>query len=333
MRRATIPQCVILGAHASLGPAIREFSRFGVTQFFIQGAWEAATKPTPLAVRVTRIFGTLADLSDRLDERFLLCDGANFTPGDNIAALLADAAADPATVSVRVLTRTGRDGGPSVAVARRSALRPGGTFADILDRAAARGGRATTLLAPCVGPPRAPRPALFLDRDGTINVDHGYVGSRDRFEWIDGAREAIRAATDAGWHVFIVTNQSGVARGFFDEDAVRSLHDWLADEARLGGGTIDDTRHCPFHADGVVPRYRAASDWRKPAPGMILDLIRAWELDPATCVLVGDQPTDVAAAAAAGIAGHLFRGGRLDVFVAPLLGLDQPRDASTLATV
>jgi D-glycero-D-manno-heptose 1,7-bisphosphate phosphatase len=332
MRRATIPQCVILGAHSSRGSTIRDVSRFGVTQFFVEGEGEADGTPTPLAVRVTPIFGTLADLSDRLDERFLLCDGANFAPGDNIAALLADAAADPASVAARVLTRTGQHGGARVAVVRRSAVRPGGTFADILDRAAARDALATTLVAPRLGAPPAPRPALFLDRDGTINVDHGYVGTRDRFEWIDGAREAIRAATEAGWHVFIVTNQSGVARGFFDEDAVRALHDWLADEARRAGGTIDDVRHCPFHPDGIVARYRTASDWRKPAPGMILDLIRAWDLDPSGCVLVGDQPSDMSAAAAAGIAGHLFSGGRLDLFVTPLLGLGQPREARALAT-
>ena len=100
------------------------------------------------------------------------------------------------------------------------------------------------------------RRALILDRDGVINVDHGYVGSRDRFEWMAGAREAIRDATDAGWHVFVVTNQSGVARGHYDEAAVAALHDWMIDEVRRAGGTIDDIRYCPFHPDAVVPAYR-----------------------------------------------------------------------------
>ena len=133
------------------------------------------------------------------------------------------------------------------------------------------------------------RRALFLDRDGVINVDHGYVGSRDRFEWMPGAREAIRAATDARWHVFVITNQSGVARGHYDEAAVTALHGWMIDEVRRAGGTIDDIRYCPFHPDAVVPAYRRVSDWRKPAPGMLLDLMRAWELDPARCLLIGDQ--------------------------------------------
>ena len=120
-----------------------------------------------------------------------------------------------------------------------------------------------------------------------------------------------------GWHVFIVTNQSGVARGFYDEAAVTDLLAWIADEARRHGGTIDDARHCPFHPDATVPAYRALSDWRKPAPGMLLDLIRAWELDPARCIMIGDRPTDIQAAAAAGMAGHLFPGGNLLSFLSP----------------
>jgi D-glycero-D-manno-heptose 1,7-bisphosphate phosphatase len=164
-------------------------------------------------------------------------------------------------------------------------------------------------------PRRLRRPALFLDRDGVLNRDLGYVGGRDRFHWTDTAREAIVAATDAGWHVFVVTNQSGVARGFYDEAAVRALHAWMTDEARACGGAIDDLRYCPFHPEGTVAAYRRTSDWRKPAPGMILDLIRAWELDPAACVLIGDQPTDLAAAAAAGVPARLFEGGDLRALV------------------
>ncbi len=168
-------------------------------------------------------------------------------------------------------------------------------------------------------PVRLRRPALFLDRDGVINVDHGWVGTRERFEWVPGAIEAIRMATAAGWHVFVVTNQSGVARGLYDEAQLRSLHLWMADQVRRHGGTIDDIRYCPYHEEGIVPAYRRASDWRKPAPGMILDLIARWELDPARCALVGDHARDMDAAAAAGIAGHLFRGGNLASFVRPIL--------------
>ncbi len=152
------------------------------------------------------------------------------------------------------------------------------------------------------------RRALFLDRDGVINIDHGYVGSRDRFEWMDGALEAIRHATGAGWHVFIITNQAGVARGLYDEAAVIDLLDWVGDQARAAGGTIDDARYCPHHPNATLEIYRQAHPWRKPLPGMLLDLIRTWELDPARAVMIGDQATDMRAAEAAGVAGYLFRG-------------------------
>ncbi len=161
--------------------------------------------------------------------------------------------------------------------------------------------------------------ALFLDRDGVINVDRGYVGTRDRFEWIEGAREAVAHATGLGWRVFIVTNQSGVARGFYTEDDVRDLLAWIAAECAACGGTIDDSRYCPYHPDAPLEAYRRAHDWRKPAPGMLLDLMRSWNLSPDRCAMIGDQPTDLAAAANAGMQGYLFPGGNLLEFVRPIL--------------
>jgi D,D-heptose 1,7-bisphosphate phosphatase len=207
--------------------------------------------------------------------------------------------------------------------------------ADILPRLAARGALRGTVADrnfPDIGaasdnaraqqatPRLLRRKALFLDRDGVVNVDHGYVGTRDRFEWMPGAREAIRTATDAGWHVFVVTNQSGVARGLYDEAAVIALHRWMADEVRRAGGTIDDIRYCPFHPDAAVAAYRRVSDWRKPAPGMLLDLMRSWELDAGRCVVVGDQESDMAAAATAGMKGFRFPGGNLLDFIRPIIG-------------
>jgi D,D-heptose 1,7-bisphosphate phosphatase len=170
-------------------------------------------------------------------------------------------------------------------------------------------------------PRRLRRPALFLDRDGVLNVDHGHVGTHDRWDWIEGALEAIGLATAAGCHVFVVTNQSGVARGLYDEAAVRDLLVWLADQARSAGGTVDDARYCPFHPDAILPAYRRHSDWRKPGAGMLLDLMHAWQLDPARCLLVGDKASDLQAAEAAGMRGFLFPGGDLADFVRPLLAL------------
>ena len=163
------------------------------------------------------------------------------------------------------------------------------------------------------------RRALFLDRDGVINVDHGHVGTRERFDWMPGAIETIRAATDRGFHVFVVTNQSGIARGFYNEAQLAALHDWMANEIRAAGGTLDDLRFCPFHPEGTVEAYCQTSDWRKPAPGMLLDLIAKWELTPSRCLLIGDQPTDLAAAAAAGVPAYRFAGADLAAFALPLL--------------
>ncbi len=168
-------------------------------------------------------------------------------------------------------------------------------------------------------PRRLARPALFLDRDGVCNVDHGWVGTRERFEWVPGAKRAIAAATRLGFHVFVVTNQSGIARGHYTEADLHALHRWMLDEVLAAGGTIDDFRFCPYHPEAPLEAYRRVSDWRKPGPGMIVDLMRAWRLDPARCIMVGDQPTDMQAAAAAGIEGHLFGGGDLFAFVHPLL--------------
>jgi D-glycero-D-manno-heptose 1,7-bisphosphate phosphatase len=160
-------------------------------------------------------------------------------------------------------------------------------------------------------PHRLRRPAVFFDRDGVLNEDHGWVGSRDRFVWMSGAKEAVQLANDLGYHAFVVTNQAGVARGLYTEQDVQDLHVWMTDDVRRSGATLDDLRYCPYHPDGSVAKYSRVSDWRKPEPGMILDLMGKWDVDRRRSILIGDKPSDTEAASRAGISGHLFTGGDL----------------------
>jgi D,D-heptose 1,7-bisphosphate phosphatase len=402
MRAVTVRQCAVLvgglgtrlgaltantpkpllpfGDRPFLALLLREFLRFGVEEFVLLAGYRAKVVAasvqslSALLPREVRIVvseesaragtgGALYHARDRLQQRFLLCNGDSLFDC-NLARLLSaeDSPDTVGRVMLRRVDNASRYGVVDLQGDRVSAFRARSTGGaaglinagiylfdrcvveslapvcsletDVLPLLATQGALRGTVSegyfrdigipddfarAQQEIPDLLHRRALFLDRDGVVNVDHGYVGSRDRFEWTPGSLEAIRSATDAGWHVFIVTNQSGVARGLYDEAAVVALHDWMSDEARRAGGTIDDIRYCPFHEDAVVPKYRRASDWRKPGPGMLLDLIRAWELDPSRCVLVGDQPTDLAAADAAGIRGFHFPGGNLADFVRPLI--------------
>jgi len=164
-------------------------------------------------------------------------------------------------------------------------------------------------------PAQMHRPAVFLDRDGVINQDIAYAHKPEQIVWIEGAIDAIKALNDAGWYVFVVTNQAGVARGYYDEDDVNSLHAWMAEEMARHGAHIDAFAYCPDHPDGVVARYAKTSPRRKPAPGMILDLLQVWPVRKAESYLVGDKTSDIESAKAAGISGHLFEGGNLAAFI------------------
>jgi D-glycero-D-manno-heptose 1,7-bisphosphate phosphatase len=163
------------------------------------------------------------------------------------------------------------------------------------------------------------RPAAFLDRDGVLNKDIGHVGTIERFQWNEGAVEAIKRLNSAGMYVFVVTNQAGIAKGKYGVDDYWLLRDEIRAQLFDAGAQIDDERFCPFHPEGTVMEWRQASSWRKPEPGMLLDLLGTWPVDPEASFLIGDQASDLSAAAAAGIKGHLFSGGDVEQFIADLL--------------
>jgi len=163
----------------------------------------------------------------------------------------------------------------------------------------------------------APRPTLFLDRDGVLNVDHGYVHRWEDFDWISGAREAVRRFNAAGWLVIVITNQSGIGRGYYTEDEMHALHEHMQAGLAEKGARIDAFYYCPQHPDAAEEAYRHPDPPdRKPNPGMLLRALAEWPVDRERSIMVGDKPADLEAALRAGVRGLLFEGGDLDKFLA-----------------
>lgn len=144
------------------------------------------------------------------------------------------------------------------------------------------------------------RAALFLDRDGVINVDHGYVCRTEDFEWIPGVFDTARTAVEIGLALIVVTNQAGIARGYYTEAQFLSLTQWMKDAFANAGAALTEVYFCPEHPEGLPP-YNRFSGQRKPAPGMLLQAAREHRIDLSASVLIGDQPSDIAAGRAAGL--------------------------------
>jgi D,D-heptose 1,7-bisphosphate phosphatase len=159
------------------------------------------------------------------------------------------------------------------------------------------------------------RPAVFLDRDGVLNIDHGYVHRPEQVDWVDGAFETIRRFNNLGYYVFVVTNQAGIARAYYSEEQVHSLHAWMSDRLAEQGAFVDAFYYCPFHPDGVVSQYRGSHPDRKPEPGMIRRALSEFSVDVSRSFLIGDQEADIECARRGGIPGYRFPGGNLVKFV------------------
>lgn len=145
------------------------------------------------------------------------------------------------------------------------------------------------------------RPALFLDRDGVINVDHGYVCTPERTEFVDGIFDLVRTANQHNYLVVVVTNQAGIARGFYSESDFRTYMAWMGGEFERYGSWLDAVYYCPHHPTAGDLGYSSACSCRKPAPGLILAARNDLGIDLAASVLVGDKPSDIAAGRAAGV--------------------------------
>ena len=157
--------------------------------------------------------------------------------------------------------------------------------------------------------------AVFFDRDGVLNVDVAYLYKIDDLKWIDGALEAVSYLTKQGYKIFIVTNQSGIARGYYTVEQMDELHTYMCRSIEQAGGKIEKIYFCPHHPEGKVAEYTGVCDCRKPKPGMLLKAMSEYAIDKEESFLIGDSKRDVEAAEAAGIKGYLFQGGNLLNFV------------------
>ena len=156
------------------------------------------------------------------------------------------------------------------------------------------------------GSGNAIRRAAFLDRDGVLNVDHGHVGEVERFEWMPSAREAVLWLNEHHWLVVVVSNQAGIAKGFYSEEDYAELTRHMVSSLKEIGAWVDGWYHCPHHPD-----FTGACACRKPQPGMLLQALSDLRVDREGSFMVGDRDSDREAAEAAGVAFLKYHGGDL----------------------
>ena len=145
------------------------------------------------------------------------------------------------------------------------------------------------------------KPAVFIDRDGVINVDRGYVHKRDDFEYIDGVFNALKKCKDMDYLLVLVTNQSGIARGMFTEEQFETLTEWMDWNFAENDIDFDGIYYCPHHPEATVEQYKEVCDCRKPNPGMFISAQTFLDIDMENSVMIGDKKEDMMAAQAAGV--------------------------------
>ena len=163
------------------------------------------------------------------------------------------------------------------------------------------------------------KPAVFFDRDGVLNVEKGYVYQISDFEWIDGAQEAIKYLNQKDYLVFVVTNQSGIARNYYSEEDVIQIHQFMNSELKKIDAKINEFFYSPWHPEGMNKDYERVSHLRKPSPGMLELAQTKWPINKTSSFLIGDQITDLSAAENFGIKGYLYEGGNVLDFVKKIL--------------
>jgi D-glycero-D-manno-heptose 1,7-bisphosphate phosphatase len=151
--------------------------------------------------------------------------------------------------------------------------------------------------------------AVFLDRDGTVIEDIGYLSETSRIRILPGAAEAIRLLNDNGFKVIIVTNQAGVARGYFTESRANEINEKLRQLLAGQGSIVEKIYHCPHHIDGIVEKYKRECNCRKPNPGMIQQAARELDIDINNSFMIGDKSSDIVAGRRAGCRTIVIEGG------------------------
>ena len=166
-----------------------------------------------------------------------------------------------------------------------------------------------------------PNKAVLFDRDGTLNVDVNYLYKRDDFCWLPEVPEALVWLQQQGYDIYVITNQSGIARGYFQLQDMLDLHQYMNEELQKFGVHIKKFYYCPHLPDGKVKEYAVDCECRKPKPGLVLKCLQENNLRAENCIMIGDKPRDVECGEAAGVRGYLYSGGSMLDFVRKILAV------------